>query len=332
MKKRLIILTLICAALFAACSESGNTEINTAINTGSTQTTAPIISNSDETKPETEPIITTFEGAAPEESTEYTKGTENAETDPADGNKDHINLLYGPGMDKISPEDITEDVMYEDGSDWGYVNCDGFAYIAEPTGVCFNTIENPDRFDSVNFKFDPAAPSEAVYKRYKVGDSICGLTISEATTQFINQPICSHDEKYFGGCLVSFDGSTELTGYLIILTDDEYGVGGEGDIIFVPDSKSQTLPVMNYNRASDERGVYSDLTNHCISLTGGFACQSEYPFINCGNISNYGSTMFAAIKENTPTAVKITADNIYMSSRVDWLVRITMQIEDMDIL
>lgn len=324
MKKRLITLTLICAVLFAACSESGNAD--------GSRTTAPAVGDIGETTPENEPVISTSEVTVPDKSSEAAESTAPAETAPADGNKDHINLLYGPGMDKISPEDITEDVMYEDGSDWSYVNCDGFAYIAEPTGVCFNTIENPDRFDSVNFKFDTAAPSEAVYKRYKVGDSICGLTISEATTQFINQPICSHDEKYFGGCLVSFDGSTELTGYLIILTDDEYGVGGEGDIIFVPDSKSQTLPVMNYNRASDERGVYSDLTNHCISLTGGFACQSEYPFINCGNISNYGSTMFAAIKENTPTAVKITADNIYMSSRVDWLVHITMQIEDMDIL
>lgn len=322
MKKRLITLTLICAALFTACSESGKTEINT----NSSQTTAPVINDSVETKPETQPIITTSEGTAPEES------TDNAETDPADGNKDYINLLYGPGMDKISAEDITEEVRYDDGSDWSYVNCDGLVYLAEPTGVCLNSIENADRFDSVNLEFDTAAPSEAKYKRYKVGDSICGLTISEASTQFINQPMCSHDEKYFGGGQVFFDGSAELTGYLIILTDDEYGVGGEGDIIFVPDSKSQTLPVMNYNMVSDERGVYSELTNHSISLTGGFACQSEYPFINCGNLSSYSSTMFSAIKENTPTAVKITADNISMSSRVDWLVRITMQIEDMDIL
>ena len=323
MKKRLITLTLICAALFTACSGSGNAD--------SSQTTTPVIGDIGETKPENEPVISTSEITAPEESSEGTESADPAGTDFADGSKDYVNALYGPGMDKISAEEITDEARYEDGGDWSYVTCGGFAYLAEPTGVCLNSIENPDKFDSVNFVFDGAAPSEAVYKRYKVGDSICGLTISEASTHFINQPMCSHDEKYFSGGSVFLDGSAELTGYLIILTDYEYGVGDEGDIIFAPDSKSQTLPVMNYNAVSDERGVYSNLTDHCISVAG-FACQSEYPFINCGNVSNYDSTMFSAVKENTPTAVKITADNIFMSSSVDWLVNISMQIEKMDIL
>lgn len=335
MKKRLIIFTLICAALFTACSGSGGAD--------GSQITAPVGGEA-ETEPVTEPVtesvIATAETSAPDSTAqadvsdtvfETTESGSPAQTDNEDNEEAFYKVLYGPNMDKISEEDITKKEISEDGRVM-YVKCDGFVYLAEPTGACFNSVENPDLFDGVNFVFKGSAPSAAVYKRYNVGDSICGLTVATASTVFMpGMTPSSHEEKYFNLGSVTFDGSASLTGYLIILTDYEYAVGDEGDVIFIPDGKSQTLPILNYNKVSDERGVYSDYVERCFSLAG-LAYQSEYPFVHCGNVSNYGSAMFAHIEENTPTPVRITIDNIIMNSSIEWFAKIAVTIDEMDIL
>lgn len=335
MNKRLTALILTCALLLTACTDGGTDEARgtTSAATASAETVSETKPEA-QTSPETEPAADTAPQSSPQ-STENadTKATESTEASSADIDS-IVGELYGPGMDKISAEDITDLQMLEE-EVWNNAACDGFVYLAEPTGVCFNSIDNADKFDSVNVVFEGTEPSKAVYKRYNVGDSICGLTITEAESRFLNSKYAmtqtSHAEQHFSGGYAAFEGFAELTGYLIILTDDEYAVGGVDDLIFIPDSEGQTLPILNYSKISDDRGVYSDSSERCYLLSG-FGYQSEYPFIHLGNISDYGSTMFSLIEKNTPTKVKVNIDNIIMSSSIDWFATISAHVENIDVL
>lgn len=322
MKKRIITLTIACAMLLTACSNSGDDIITTTAPQETTSTTAQ------DTAPATE-NTTESETSAEDENTEDTASEETNDNTSEESCPDNI---YGPGMDKISVDDITN-IEYYDGDIWN-AHCEGFAYLAEPTGIGFNSIENEDLYNSAEHTFSGAPEaSSAEFKRYNVGDSICGLTITYAGTDFSNRMFSEdiHPESCFTGCMVMFDGSITLTGYVVILIDEEYAVGGEGDVIFIPDNDSQILPILNYDYISKERGVYSSLPESC-RTAGGVTCQSEYSFGMCGNISEYDSGMFAAIEPNTPTKVKITADNISMDSGIDWFARWGLTVTSLDII
>lgn len=322
MKKRIITLTIACAMLLTACSNSGDDIITTTAPQETTSTTAQ------DTAPATE-NTTESETSAEDENTEDTASEETNDNTSEESCPDNI---YGPGMDKISVDDITN-IEYYDGDIWN-AHCEGFAYLAEPTGIGFNSIENEDLYNSAEHTFSGAPEaSSAEFKRYNAGDSICGLTITYAGTDFSNRMFSEdiHPESCFTGCMVMFDGSITLTGYVVILVDEEYAVGGEGDVIFIPDNDSQILPILNYDYISKERGVYSSLPESC-RTAGGVTCQSEYSFGMCGNISEYDSGMFAAIEPNTPTKVKITADNISMDSGIDWFARWGLTVTSLDII
>lgn len=335
MKKQIIALTLICALTLTACSK-GETAPD-ADTSSAPQTYAE--NTADTSAPKTEAPDT----EAAEEKTENTENAEEADVTednvsadpeiPAVPRENYPDYLYGPGGDKVSADEITEINCYIAEDKWNYAVCDGFTYISEPTGIGFNGDENPDLFDNDNFVFKGAPASSAEYKRYSVGASICGLTVKEATARFYNEnnPGDIHREGYFQGGSVRFDGTMELIGYLIILTDDEYAVGFVGDIVFIPDNESQVLPILNYNRISEEKGVYSDLCRYGYSAAG-FAYQSEYPCIDCGNVDEYDSSMFAAVEHNNPTHVRITAEDIVMSSSVGWFANMEMSVRELEVI
>lgn len=338
MKKRIITLTIACAMLLTACTTNGEEPVTTTAPQETTSTTAQDTApTTTENTEEEESTSGEDETSADEESgSEDTVDTENTEEATDDfwkevAKEDYPDDLYGPGMDKVSADEITEISTYGDYV-WTEAKCDGFVYLAEPTGVSFNIDENAELYDNENFTFIGAPEvSAAEYKKYYVGDSICGLTVKSALSNFSVHSNYSHPESYFFRGEVFFDGSLEMTGYLVILTDDEYAVGGVGDIIFIPDNESQILPVLNYNRLSEENGVYSSCISHC-TIAGGFAYQSEYPFGCCGNISEYDSALFAAVEHNTPTRVKVTVDEISMSSTVEWFANLNMRITDLEVL
>lgn len=346
MKKTMIALIIVCGMLLTACSggeeniitTTAPTETTTSDTTeGNTPTTTENTEEEESTSEEEESTSEEDEPSAEEESgSEDTADTENTEETTDDfwkevAKEDYPDDLYGPGMDKIAADEITEISTYSDYA-WTNAKCDGFVYLAEPTGVSFNIDENAELYDNENFTFIGAPEiSEAEYKRYYVGDSICGLTVKSASAEFYVHSYYSHPEGYFFLGAATFDGSLEMTGYLVILTDDEYAVGGVGDIIFIPDNESQILPVLNYNRCSEENGVYSNCISH-ITIAGGFTYQSEYPFGCCGNISEYDSALFAAVEHNTPTRVKVTVDDISMSSAVEWFANLNMRITDLEVL
>lgn len=322
MKKQLVALTLIFSLTLTACSKGEVAPDTVLTSSTSAENTAELnASESDASDDET--------AQADTENTENTYPTAAFSDVPVE---DYPDCLYGPGGDKISVDEITEVKYYGMNSTekWDYAGCDGFTYLAEPTGISFNMDENPELLDSENFTFSGAPESSAEYKRYRVGDSICGLTVKEASVDFSTDMLYKHREGYFKGGTVSFDGSLELTGYLVVLVDYEYGVGDAGDIIFIPDNESQILPIMNYNAISEEKGVHSTLPDFCRSVAG-FACQSEYPFALCflENTEDYGPETF---EPNTPVRVKITARDISVYSRVEWSTGLTMTIKVLELI
>lgn len=339
MKKTMIALIIVCGMLLTACSNGGDDIITTTAPQETTSTTAQ--GNAPTTTENTEEEESTSEEDEPsaeeESGSEDTADTENTEEATDDfwkkvAKEDYPDDLYGPGRDKIAVDEITEVSTYGDYA-WTSAKCEGFVYLAEPTGVSFNIDQNAELYDNENFTFIGAPEvSAAEYKKYYVGDSICGLTLKSGLTNFTNNSHPSETgEGYFFSGEAFFDGSLEMTGYLVILTDDEYAVGGVGDIIFIPDNESQILPVLNYNRFSEENGVYSNCISH-ITIAGGFTYQSEYPFGCCGNISEYDSALFAAVEHNTPTRVKVTVDEISMSSTIEWFANLNMRITDLEVL
>lgn len=81
---------------------------------------------------------------------------------------------------KIDLTDLTAD-------NWTFIECE-FAYLAEPNGNTF--------------------------KRYNIGDTICGLTITAAEAQFRNFTESNHVEEKYLGSTASLDGVLETQTYI----------------------------------------------------------------------------------------------------------------------
>lgn len=100
---------------------------------------------------------------------------------------------------------------------WADVYCDGFAYYKEPSGIGFDTYNDPELFDG--YKFIGETPeNKSEWKRANVGDEICGLKVKSASTHF-----CVNDweeykfpERYLYGnaCLMELEGTITAEGIL----------------------------------------------------------------------------------------------------------------------
>lgn len=100
---------------------------------------------------------------------------------------------------------------------WADVYCDGFAYYKEPSGIGFDTYNDPELFDG--YKFIGETPeNKSEWKRANVGDEICGLKVKSASTHF-----CVNDweeykfpERYLYGnaCLMKLEGTITAEGIL----------------------------------------------------------------------------------------------------------------------
>lgn len=308
MKRKIRLLSLILASsmLLTACTQN----VNSPAQTSSAETS----SSSADKKEETTEAITT-------ENVEET--TEEAFEDTSlvtDKSQFPLNV-YGPEGDNISPDEMTEVRRYGEELPWDYITCEGFTYISEPTGISYNSIENADIFNSADNSFTGGKTnSEAVYKRYNAGDEICGLTIDTAKSRFQYRTQYGElKERYFSGGEVTFKGEKELTGYLVILSEDTYAVGMEGDIVFILDNESQTLPLINYNNMSKDKGVFSTQLNHA-NIIGDITSRSEYGLISLGNIKDYPDEMFMGAEHNKALKVRAVLGEIYMSSNIEWFV------------
>ncbi len=286
--------------------------------------------NNEEKEPVSDnPVSTAAESTAKETFTEAAEVTteevsESTVDDGGDADKSKSPTdIYGILYDNISPDEMTDVRNFTEDS-WSYIECHGFAYIAEPTGINYNSIDNADIFNSGDNSFTGSPDkSDAAYKRLNVGDEICGLTVETAVTSFRNEDTGLPKDckmRYFGGCSVTFKGEKEMSGYIVILNDDEYGVGGNGDIIFIPDNNSQVLPVINYDSIEQAESGEWSVTSNALEYTlieGDIAFKNEYGIFTLGNIEDYGD-MFDGVEKNKALSVNLTAENIEMSGSIDW--------------
>lgn len=161
--------------------------------------------------------------------------------------------LYGPGGDKIEQSEITRvdasdeaDYMANglSATNWFQASVSGSTYLAEPGGE---------------------------YKRYKIGDDICGLTVFDAGCVFSAErdsaKYGSGRERYFASGYAEFEGSVTASGTIGILDEDTDNLEA-GSVIFTPDSGTE-LPVMNYISSGDKGISYpADAMYPYIVLTG----------------------------------------------------------------
>lgn len=340
MKRKLAFAVILCAVFLTACSDGGSSGGS---QSGSTPTSTE--SASDGATSESATLKT--EEAAPD-----TSDTETAEQSAAlppealDGIED-LNNLYGPDGEKVDKSELTsinygyDDEGNEDKTKWLNATTTHFAYYSEPQGFSYNSIDNADIWDAENWTFNADMPTVTEYKRVKVGDTIGGLTVSSVSSMFgTNIAECNYDmgdgtavkgrdlsipEIFFLGSDVTFEGSAELTGYIFICPEDE-GYDSRGDIYFTPDAESCTLPVVQF-RFDPQNGIYTE--SYRMSHNGEFFTQSDYPNMYAGNVfSSELDLSDYAIGE--PIKVKLTADNITMSSTIEWITQVRFTITDIE--
>lgn len=203
------------------------------------------------------------------------------------------------------------------------VLCDGFAYLAEPSGLARNSVDNADVYDANLLQFSDVTPEPVSdYKRVNVGDSIGGLTLKEAQVNFAGGKEMGLPDIAFVYCSAIFEGELTMTGYISRAAEDSYNFM-TGDLMFVPSNGESTLPVMSY--------TYSEQLGYChspqyVSSGSGFTWLNEFGYIYLGNANNTTADISDIPDDGSFVKVKVTMDNIMMSSGVDRGNSITAEI------
>lgn len=156
-------------------------------------------------------------------------------------------MLYGPDLEQIkysevtffaaneysekfSAQDLTED-------NWSAIECDGFAYINEPRGANYNSIEIPGMFND-DVHFSDRGSISRIYKGDTFGDltvedAYCLFRKNTATDDKWTMPQAALKQNY-----VSFSGEISAEGFLI---KDE-----EGGYRFIMCGGERLIPAMNF--------------------------------------------------------------------------------------
>ncbi len=218
----------------------------------------------------------------------------------------------------ISASEMTED-------NWLYISTD-YVYLAIPQGVSYNSTENADIYNENTYSFSEAPENITYeYKKYKVGDEICGLTVSYARASFLSELFNTYP-NYFNGGDAQFEGELTLTGYCSIAPEDD-GYTAKNDILFVPDADSCKIPVMNYPHGNKDSRLFK-------AATGNFSWQNEYgAAITLGNANEYKELDLSAFPEDgTFIKVKVTVNNIHVRDEWNFTKNTGASIVDLEIM
>lgn len=307
MKKSALIFALSLMLLFTGCSGNGTSDSDSSVESTSQIDSASTSSNSDE-------------------SSEVL-------------NESHTKLVGLTG-DRISKSEITQ-VFNADGSseysdeNFQSVLCNGFVYLAEPSIDCVNSVDNADTFDSETMTFaGMSADKLKNYKRVNVGDTISGLTVTAAQSNFAVDSMDGFDknalyekfpEIYFNAGSCEFSGELTMTGYACVIPEDEYGIES-GTILIVPSGECP-LPVMGY-ASDEENGIYHRAN---IGMHGDFTWVGEYGQINIGNINLTTADVSMLPTDGTFVKVTVTLDSIKLNSGVNFTNIATAEIVKIDL-
>lgn len=224
------------------------------------------------------------------------------------------------------------------------VLCDGFIYLAEPSGICRTNFDNEDVFDSESVRFtDISESSQKGYKRVSVGETICGLTLSEAQVNFARGNDSMEytlgdgsiklgselglPEIYFMGGSASFSGQVTLTGYISVAAENDRGLMG-GDIVFVPSDCECMLPVMGY-RLDPDVGIvhFQRINSH-----NGLVWENEYGSIFLGNAADTTADLSDIPDDGSFVKASVTLDNISLTCGIGMMERFSADIAELEVI
>ncbi len=188
--------------------------------------------------------------------------------------------LYGPDLKQIKYGEITgvndnmniSELDESDLSNVTSITCDGFAYINEPRGANYNSIEIPGMFtDDVHFA------DNGNFRRIYEGEKFGALTVKYASSSFeINPKVMwgfGTEENYtvttptLRDNIVSFDGTIDVEGFLI---KDE-----NSDYHFIMCQGETQIPAMNFANSLKENGSYT--TQMVYENINGYKYMGELP-------------------------------------------------------
>lgn len=222
--------------------------------------------------------------------------------------------LYGPDNMPITKGDVTG-VTLPDGKkisvdklsadNWASVVCDGFTYVAPPTGGSTNSLDDPEIYSAFSVP-DSGSFNNSDYKRLNVGDKFGDLTLRSAATIFRNYG--SSPAEQLSECIAEFDGSVTLDAYIIRGITNTTSPGA---FICVPKSSETAIPVM-FPLLKD--GKFTSKSYLGDYLSGEFKYTSEYPPIYVQNVNSYNLVSLFGGYDKYIAEVTVTLSNFHM----DW--------------
>lgn len=261
-------------------------------------------------------------------------------------------FLYGPAGDELAPTDI-KTVITKDGSEclpedltegnFSAVLCEGFTYVAPPSKVSRNNIDNADVFDADDYMFtDTDGSALKNFVRLNVGDTICGLTLTKGETNFARgfedmDYVLSDGtvkkgyelgfpEIYFVYATAEFEGEITMNGYICRVAEDEYGVQA-GEILFVPDDGEADFPVMSFQFSGDS-GVYHAPQ---VYYDNGLTWENEFGYLRLGNAANTTADISALPEDGSFVKARITADRLTLSCAISMVNSVSAELKDVTV-
>ncbi|MCM1164673.1 MAG: hypothetical protein NC299_00880 [Lachnospiraceae bacterium] len=350
MKKLRIVTAVVIAAALTGCandgtsSESSSASFSTSSSVQSADNGGGVQSSSSESSSESS--VDSSAESEPQvsepESSEETDDPENTFLVGLAGDvirRSELTMIFTSSGTDGDPAEFSEE-------NFSGVVCDGFVYLAEPSGVCRTSYDDADVFDGESLRFtDVSETPKKDYKRVSVGETFCGLTLKQAEVNFAHGLDSTEytlgdgsvklgselgfPEIYFMGGMAAFEGEATMTGYMCAAPEDEYNVA-EGDIIFVPSGCECTMPVMGYRFDPDVGTAHFPRIN----TRGGMYWENEYGYVYLGN-AVYGEVsadVSALPEDGSFVKVSVTVDNIKFTCGINMMDTCTADIVDFEIL
>jgi len=200
---------------------------------------------------------------------------------------------------KIDVSEYKHDDMY-------YGSYEDYTYARKPTGVSFNSVDNPDFYDPETMELKVDYPEVNPIEKVKLGDKFGTLTATN--TQFYFQRGIGGDNNIWQECasIIDYEGDITLKGYVFTATVSE-GYDTKGDIFFIPDSdlvKDIPFPVRYYNY------------NPCFYQIndGDFVIYTDSPYMTLGSLLDeaYAKIDLSAIPDDgTAKYAEITLNGLH---------------------
>lgn len=224
-------------------------------------------------------------------------------------------------------EEVVVDTL--DSEEHLFIECDGMCYLSEPWGKSHTSIDNPELYDGkMSFTDMDGEVFTTEYKKLKVGDEICGLTVKDAHT-LLTDDSCNITAK--------FGGEITLTGYININPENDYMVN-VGMIYFIIDDKSAVLPGIFSMTYSQVPEYVNEISRNGFFLAGGDEpefvwSRNEYGIISLGNEEDTTVDLTGIDREHGYySKAKITVDDIELTSSGGNMYRYSARLVDLEII